>query len=166
MTDWCWYKDNNTKAVFIHLLLKANSSNKVTYAEGGIPIKRGQVAISYSTLCSELGMTERQIRTAISHLLATQSVTVSKRGKKSIYTIVSYADYQPDRHDNDTQSDRQSDTSSYKDKNPSKEGENKTRPLSEGGYKRNGSGDGIRSEASRPARERTDERYIPLLKWE
>ena len=58
MLDWEWYRDVNTKSLFLHLLLIANSKDGEWQ---GVPIKRGQVATSLSSLARELGMSIQTI---------------------------------------------------------------------------------------------------------
>lgn len=89
--DWEWYKDINTKIVFIHLLLKANHKEKKYQ---GFLIKRGQLLTGRSQLSNELGLTERQIRTSLTKLKTTNEVTIETNTKGSVITIVNYDSYQ------------------------------------------------------------------------
>lgn len=91
ITKWGWYTDANTMRVFIHFLLKANVEDKVFL---GIPIRRGELATSYPKLASELHMTNREVRTAISHLKLTGEVTVNTYSKFSHIIIENYEKYQ------------------------------------------------------------------------
>ncbi len=88
---WRWYNDANTFRVFIHLLLTAN------YCEGeylNLQIKRGQVVTGRKKLSDQLKMTEREVRTALSHLKSTNEVTIETTSKFSIITINNYDKYQ------------------------------------------------------------------------
>lgn len=79
LLDWEWYSDINTTRAFIHMLLKAN------WRDGnfkGVPVPRGSFVSSIGKLANETGLTEREIRTAISHLKTTGEVT-SKTSVKS-----------------------------------------------------------------------------------
>ena len=68
LQNWRWYKDGNTARVFIHLLMKAN----ITAADfEDVTIRRGEVATSYNSLASDLGLSVRNIRTALNHLKST-----------------------------------------------------------------------------------------------
>lgn len=70
--DWEWYKNQNTKAVFIHCLLKANYKEKKYQ---GITIPRGSFLSSENTLAKELNLSRQNIRTAIKHLILTKELT-------------------------------------------------------------------------------------------
>lgn len=91
LLDWGWYKDEHTKSLFIHCLLKANWKE----AEfKGIPIKRGQFVTSIPTLQVDLGLTSNEVRTAIKHLKSTGEITVRTYNKFSVFTVVKYDLYQ------------------------------------------------------------------------
>ena len=72
MLDWEWYRDSNTFRVFMHLLLTVNHYDQKWY---GITIERGSRVVSIRKLASELGLSVRQVRTAIQHLEATHDIT-------------------------------------------------------------------------------------------
>ena len=57
--DWEWYGDINTKAVFLHLLIKACWRDTKWR---GMDIKRGQLITSIPHLADELNLTEREVR--------------------------------------------------------------------------------------------------------
>ena len=98
--DWEWYQDINTKVLFIHMLLKAN------WKDGkfmGTTIPRGSFVSSIKNLASETGLTEREIRTGISHLKTTGEVTSKATNKYSVFTITNYDLYQSDDRQEDTQ---------------------------------------------------------------
>lgn len=102
--EWGWYKDVNTKVVFIHLLLTANH----TEAEfEGITIKPGQVVIGRRNLAKTLGLSERQVRTALEHLKSTNEITTWSTNKFTIVTIENWEKYQIDDGGSDQQSDQQ-----------------------------------------------------------
>lgn len=91
LLNWEWYKDTNTKAVFIHLLLTVN------YKPGkwrGVTIERGQRVCSYASLAKETGLTIQKIRTAIQHLKSTGEITWSTTQKYSLVQVVKYEAYQ------------------------------------------------------------------------
>ena len=89
--DWRWYSDNNTKAVFLHLLLTANSKEK-EYKR--TTIKRGQLTASYGALAERLGLTVQQVRTAIEKLIDTGEINKQSTNKFLLITICKYDDYQ------------------------------------------------------------------------
>lgn len=106
MTEWGWYTDASTKVVFLHLLLTAN------YQETewkGIKIKPGQVVVGRKKLAQDLGLSERQVRTALEHLKSTNEVTIEVTNQFSIVTIENWAKYQLINNDNDQQNDQQRD---------------------------------------------------------
>ncbi len=98
--DWEWYKNINTKVLFLHMLLKANW--KEGKFEGKI-IKRGSFVSSLPVLSDETTLTVREIRTAISHLKTTGELTVKTCNKYSIFTVVNYDLYQSSDRQNDSQ---------------------------------------------------------------
>lgn len=74
--DWEWYKDINTKCLFIHLLLKAN------WKDGrfcGKVIERGSLVTSLQKLSEETGLTVREVRTALTHLEDTGEIEKSRQ---------------------------------------------------------------------------------------
>lgn len=89
--NWGWYKNKNTKILFIHCLLKANWQDR--YFEG-LLIQRGSFVTSYKTLSEELDMTIQEIRTAIKHLISTGELTQKQHTKFSIISIKNYELYQ------------------------------------------------------------------------
>ena len=111
-TTWEWYADPNTKAMFIHCLLKANIDAGVWR---GIHYDAGEFITSLPSLCEDLGLTMRQARTALSRLQATGEVTSrttdtttgKKMSKGRIITVNNWSSYQVNDSQNDRQKDRQ-----------------------------------------------------------
>ena len=68
LLNWEWYDDINTKTVFLHLLLTVNIAKRQWH---GITVPCGSRVSSYAVLAKETRLTERQVRTAISHLETT-----------------------------------------------------------------------------------------------
>ena len=98
LLDWEWYRDTNTKTVFLHLLLLAN------HGEGsykGFALRAGQLISSVTEISEATGLTVRQTRTALSHLKTTSEVTIKTTNKFSVITLVNWALYQSD-NDNAT----------------------------------------------------------------
>lgn len=91
LIDWEWYKNINTKVLFIHMLLKANW--KDGRFEGKI-IPRGSFVSSLSKLSDETDLTIREVRTAISHLENSGELTSKRHSKYSVFTIKNYDLYQ------------------------------------------------------------------------
>ena len=99
---WSWYKDGNTCRLFIHLLLNANWKNEI-YNDS--VIMRGSLITTRKKLSSELGLSEREIRTALQHLQTTNEIAIKTTNKFSIITISNYAFYQNSDQQNDQQND-------------------------------------------------------------
>jgi hypothetical protein len=93
LINWEWYKNTNTKSLFIHLLLRAN------WKDGswkGIQYKRGELITSLDTLSAETGLSKSQVRTALNHMISTGEIAERKIGRSRIVSIVSYDAYQDD----------------------------------------------------------------------
>ena len=89
--NWEWYKDSNTKAVFIHCLLKAN------WKDGrfrGHDVPRGSFITGRKQLSHELGLTEQVIRTSLKKLEKSKNLTIKSTNKFSIITVNNYNLYQ------------------------------------------------------------------------
>ena len=93
MLEWRWYKDQNTKALFIHLLIKASIKNQ-DYRD--VSVRRGELVTSLATLANETGLSIQNVRTALGHLKSTGEVTIKKVGKISVISIPQYERYQDD----------------------------------------------------------------------
>lgn len=91
--DWEWYKDNNTKTIFIHLLLNACYDNCRFM---GNAVERGQYMTSLSRLSSDLNIPIRQVRTALKRLVVTGEIDMRTTNKYSLITICNYESYQID----------------------------------------------------------------------
>lgn len=91
MTTWEWYKDANTKIVFLHLLLNANweSSRYMGYE-----VPKGGLVVGRKSLAKDLGISERQVRTALEHLKTTNEIAVKTTNRFSIVSIVNWEKYQ------------------------------------------------------------------------
>lgn len=89
--DWEWYDDINCKVVFIHLLIKANYKDKQWR---GKTIMRGQLFTSIDNLSSELHLTTKQIRIAISKLETTGEIIKNGASDGTYITVCNYDNYQ------------------------------------------------------------------------
>lgn len=89
--EWRWYKDQNTKALFIHLLLKANIR---PHGFRTVTINRGELATSYASLAAETGLSIQNVRTALAHLETTGEVTRKQHSKFVVISIPQYDLYQ------------------------------------------------------------------------
>lgn len=90
-TTWRWYEDDKTKSVFLHLLLTANYEDKEWR---GIIVKRGSRVASYHKIADELGMTEKSVRVAINHLIASNDVSANSTNQYTVFSVVCYDDFQ------------------------------------------------------------------------
>jgi len=90
-TTWEWYKDQNTKDIFLHLLLTANYEDK---SWRGFLVKRGQRIASYKTLSLETGISVQCVRTSIKRLKSTSELTSQITSEYSVFTVVKYEEYQ------------------------------------------------------------------------
>ena len=90
-TEWGWYSDVNTKVVFLHLLLTANTEDSEFL---GVKIKRGQVVIGRNKLSAAIGLSVHQTRTALEHLQSTHEIDQQTANKYTIVTICKYDTYQ------------------------------------------------------------------------
>lgn len=131
--DWGWYQDINTKVLFIHMLLKANWKDGTFM---GTTVPRGSFVSSIKSLAYETGLTEREIRTGISHLKTTGEVTSKATNKYSVFTIKNYDLYQSEDRQDSTQAtgerhsnDKRTTTIEERNKEKKKEGNKKENTL-------------------------------------
>lgn len=108
MIDWEWYDDNNTKVLFIHLLLTANHKEKKWK---GQTILRGQKLTSLEHLAEETSLSVQQVRTSLKKLKSTNEITIKSTSKNTLITIEKYSSYQDkddeDNKQNNTQNNKQ-----------------------------------------------------------
>lgn len=98
--DWRWYKDGIVKSVFIHCLIKA------AFKEGewqNCHINCGQFITSYSRMANELGITIRQLRTALQKLEETGEIARKTTQTHTVISIVKWDFYQKKEFFCDTQ---------------------------------------------------------------
>jgi DNA-binding transcriptional regulator YhcF (GntR family) len=91
LLSWGWWQEPNTAHLFVHCLLRASVKDDVWK---GIIVKRGQFITSISKLATETGLTEKQVRTALEHLIKTGEVAKSTTSKFSIISVKNYDNYQ------------------------------------------------------------------------
>ena len=91
LTEWEWYKDNNTKSLFVHLLLMANHKDGRFQ---GQEVKRGQLITGRKVLSVQTGLSEQQIRTGLNKLISTNEITIKSTNKNSLISIIRYNSYQ------------------------------------------------------------------------
>lgn len=91
MLTWGWYGDTNTLRVFLHILLKANYEPS---EYRGHKIGRGECVFGRKKWAKELGLSERQIRTALEHLKSTNEITIKSTNKFSVISVVKWEFWQ------------------------------------------------------------------------
>lgn len=91
ITEWEWYGDANTFRVFIHLLLTANYEDK---RWRNIEVKRGQIITGRMELAQILGLSERQIRTALDKLKMSGVIAIKTTNQYSLITVENYNCFQ------------------------------------------------------------------------
>ena len=89
--EWEWYKNINTKVVFLHMLLKAYWKDKKI--EGKI-IPRGSFVSSIKNIAFETALTENEVRSAIKHLKSTGEITSKSTNRYTVFTVKKYISYQ------------------------------------------------------------------------
>lgn len=82
-----WYKEQNTLQLYIVLLLNAAFKD---VDRGSYTVRAGQYVTSRSKLMEMTGLTERQTKTAISHLKASGDITVVSNTRFSVITLNNY----------------------------------------------------------------------------
>ena len=89
---WEWYSDNSTRSVFLHALLKANYEPS---RYKGHELAIGDVVFGRKKWAEELGLSERQVRTAITHLKETGEIsTIKVTNKFTILHVENWEFYQ------------------------------------------------------------------------
>ena len=89
---WEWYSDNSTRSVFLHALLKANYEPS---RYKGHELAIGDVVFGRKKWAEELGLSERQVRTAITHLKETGEIsTIKVTNKFTILRVENWEFYQ------------------------------------------------------------------------
>jgi transcriptional regulator with PAS, ATPase and Fis domain len=89
--DWEWYKDSNTKNIFIHLLLNACYDSCRFMGQS---VDRGEYITSLSRISNDLNIPIRQVRTSIKRLKQTGEIDTLTTNKYTKVTICNYESYQ------------------------------------------------------------------------
>lgn len=100
MLEWEWYDDVNTKVVFLHILLKANWKETKYHGETIYP---GEYKTTLPELSEDLGLSIKNVRTALEHLKAAGCLAVRKNPKFSIISIKNWGQYQSGGSQNGSQ---------------------------------------------------------------
>ena len=112
LLDWEWYTDTNTKALFIHCLLRANWKAGTWH---GVSYDAGEFITTLPKISAETGLSIQQARTALEHLELTGEVTSritdratgKKYNKIRIITVNNWDGYQGDNRQTNSQINRQ-----------------------------------------------------------
>lgn len=149
LLKWRWFTDTPTCIVWIYLLLQANYEDRDFL---NITIRRGELVASLKRISEDTGLSERKIRTALTHLETTGEVTRKRHGKIVVISIPNYDRYQSNRQDDDTlmTSYRHSDDTDERNKEIKK-------GRREGGAKRPASSESLYMRAVRWQREAEEE---------
>jgi hypothetical protein len=89
--NWEWYNDINVKVLFLHLLLRVNIEDKKWC---GRTIKAGSLATSIKHLSEETGLTQQQIRTALTKLKKTGEINKQTTSQNTLISINNWDVYQ------------------------------------------------------------------------
>ena len=89
--DWEWYKDSNTKNIFIHLLLNACYDDCRFMGQS---VSKGEYITSLSRISRDLNIPVRQVRTSIKRLVQTGEIDTQTTNKYTKVTICNYESYQ------------------------------------------------------------------------
>ena len=91
LVKWRWYTNQVMKSVFLHLLLMANFTKNYY---NGVEVRPGQTVTGRRALAEATGLTENQVRGAMTKLKETGEITVKSMGHFSVVTVVNWAKYQ------------------------------------------------------------------------
>lgn len=96
LLDWEWYSDTNMVRLFLHLLLKANATDRRWQ---GREVPRGSLITTWTMLEDETGLSRRTIRTCLARLIATGEIEIEATHRFSIVTICNFDNYQASKQD-------------------------------------------------------------------
>lgn len=113
IVDWQWYKEPLTALLYLHLIVTTNWQDTNFK---GVSLKRGERIISYANLATETGLSVRNIRTALSHLISTGEVTKRQQGKYTVISVSNYDSFQSTAKVSDKRTDNYPDNESTTDK--------------------------------------------------
>lgn len=91
LKDWEWYDEHKTLVLFIHLLISVNHKDS---SWKGVKIPAGSMITGRRSLSNETGLSEQEVRTALSNLQLTNEITIKSTNKYSIISIVCWESYQ------------------------------------------------------------------------
>ena len=90
-----WHYSNNPSmlAVWTHLLMLAEYED-CQYE--GVTVHRGELLVSQQWLAQKVGISEKQLRLCLRKLEEDNEISKKRAGKRTIISILKYADYQSD----------------------------------------------------------------------
>lgn len=86
-----WFKHRETLQVFIYLLLSAGYR---AASVDGADLSPGQIIAGRRSIAEACGLTERQVRTALTHLKSTGTIAMESTSKYSVITLTGWEKYQ------------------------------------------------------------------------
>lgn len=93
LLNWQWADDPAVLSVWIHILLRAHWSDEPVEYRGTV-INKGQCVVGRKELAAATGLSEQQVRTALSRLQSTSTVTTKPTSKGTLVTVENYTFYQ------------------------------------------------------------------------
>jgi hypothetical protein len=87
LKDWEWYDDHNATRLLLHLLLSVNYEDRTWK---GQTIKAGTIVTSWENLAKEVGLSVKQIRTAMAKLEASKEVARYTTNKWQAVSLVKW----------------------------------------------------------------------------
>lgn len=97
---WGWYSDPKVKAIFLDLLIDANTKNRIFK---GSKVGRGESVTSLESLARRNGLSIQEVRTALKKLKRTGEISVCATNQYSLITVNNFEQYQGDDEGEQTQ---------------------------------------------------------------
>lgn len=91
LEHWGWYQDSKVLHLFLHLLIKASTTNRVYK---GVKLKKGQLITSYRLLAEQTGLSVQNVRTILTKLESTHEIQVQNQQKFTIVTVKKWGAFQ------------------------------------------------------------------------
>lgn len=88
---WRWYKDGNTKSLYLHLLLNA-CIRPTPFMD--FVLQPGEFVSTVRALAYELNMSDKAVRVAMNHLIATNDMAIKTTNKYTIFSVQNWEKYQ------------------------------------------------------------------------
>ncbi len=100
LLDWEWYDDKNATRLLVHLLLSVNYTKK---RWKGIEIEAGSMVTSWENLAIGVGMSVRQVRTAMDKLVSSGEVSRKATNKYQTISLIKWEKLQNNQEVIDSQ---------------------------------------------------------------